>query len=106
MNPKIFSFGMTSAISKVYTGIRALQLINGSSINDKLSGPFVTGLLSRGASNRELVDELYLRTLSRAARADEHAQWEPLLDQATDRAEVVEDLLWTLLNSREFAFNH
>ena len=85
---------------------QALHLINGSSINDKLSGPFVTGLLSRGASNRELVDELYLRTLSRAARADEHAQWEPLLDQATDRAEVVEDLLWTLLNSREFAFNH
>lgn len=85
---------------------QALHLINGSSINAKLRGPTVADLLARDLPNREIIDELYLRALSRPADAKEHAEWDALLSRAANRTEAVEDLLWALLNSREFAFNH
>jgi hypothetical protein len=47
-----------------------------------------------------------LRAFTRSPEPDELAEWESLLARATNKVDTVEDLLWTLLNSREFAFNH
>jgi hypothetical protein len=84
----------------------ALHLINGPTINEKLRGGIVRHLLERRASDRELVEELYLRALARPPRPEERETWERDLAAADNRQEAVEDLLWALLNSREFAFNH
>ncbi|HEV7406235.1 MAG TPA: DUF1553 domain-containing protein [Chthoniobacteraceae bacterium] len=81
---------------------QALHLINGSTINGKLREAVQT-LQSRHLTGPALLDELYLRALSRPPTAAERTAWEPQL--ATD-AEAVEDLLWALLNSREFSLNH
>jgi hypothetical protein len=85
---------------------QALHLINGQTINDKLRGDIAEQLLVRGLANREIIEELYLRALTRLPEPRELAEWEPLLDRPTAKEEAVRDLLWTLLNSREFAFNH
>jgi hypothetical protein len=85
---------------------QALHLINGPVVQDKLRGGSLTGLLARDLSESQLIEELYLRTLTRLPRADELVEWERLLDRAEDKTEILEDLLWALLNSREFAFNH
>jgi hypothetical protein len=52
------------------------------------------------------VDELYLATLSRPPRPDEAAEAEAWIAKAATPKEGVQDLLWALLNSREFLFNH
>ena len=84
----------------------ALHLINGPAINEKLRGGVLDDLLSRDLPPRELVEELYLRALSRYPTAQERAEWEPMLATAAGKAQSAPDLLWALLNSREFAFNH
>ena len=53
-----------------------------------------------------VVQELYLVTLSRAPRAEETDKALEAIAGAPTPREGVEDLLWALLNSREFLFNH
>jgi hypothetical protein len=83
---------------------QALHLINGSTINDKLGRGLAAELPA--LANRELVETLYLRAFSRFPTAAEIAAWDPALPSGDGRAEAVADLLWTVLNSREFAVNH
>lgn len=85
---------------------RALHLINGDTIQSRMRGGLVDRLLAANATDRTIITDLYLRALSRPPAANEEAEWLKLLGRAKERREAVEDLLWTLLNSREFAFNH
>jgi hypothetical protein len=83
---------------------QALHLINGSTINDKLRGGLVAQLESR--PNRELIETAYLRALTRRPSEEEFSAWDSVLPHDATRADGVADLLWALLNSREFGFNH
>ena len=58
--------------------------------------------------NDQLVEQAYLTGLSRYPTATEKEQMLNLLDQAEEkqRREVVEDVYWALLSSKEFLFNH
>ncbi len=82
---------------------KALHLINGPTINAKLRDGAARAL--QGRSSRQAVEELYLRAFTRPPEPAELAEWSAWLDQSPDRNAALEDLLWTLLNSREFAFN-
>ena len=53
-----------------------------------------------------LVKEAFLRSLSRPPTAAEAKRSAAHLDQAANRAEGLHDLLWALLNTREFVTNH
>ena len=83
---------------------QALHLINGPTINGKLRGGIAPVL--REKSNREAVEELYLRAFTRPPDPDELADWQAWLTRAGDRSVALQDLLWALLNSREFCCNH
>lgn len=85
---------------------QALHLINGSTINTRLGTGIVKDLAAANTSPHDAVRTLYLRTLSRPPSAAELGEWTSLLATATDRTEALEDLLWALLNSREFVFIH
>lgn len=88
---------------------QALHLMNGTTVNAKLRCGVIAALLRDHRPDAEIVEELYLRTLSRFPRGEEQEFWNQQLASATtgdDKRLLVEDLLWALLNSREFAYNH
>ena len=63
-------------------------------------------LLKEKKPTADVVAELYLMTVCRPPSADELHDAAALIDGAKKKQPVVEDLLWTLLNSKEFLFNH
>jgi hypothetical protein len=57
-------------------------------------------------TNEELVEEAFLATLSRMPKELEKADAVEHLKSAKTRAEGVTDLVWALVNTREFILNH
>jgi hypothetical protein len=66
----------------------------------------VARLVKENKPTAEIVAELYLRTVSRPPSAEESRDAVALIDATKVKQQAVEDLLWTLLNSKEFLFNH
>ena len=83
----------------------ALHLINSPELNAKLK-PAVESLMKGGRKPDAMVDELYLRTLARFPKENERALMLGHIKQVKSKGEGWRDLLWALLNSREFLFNH
>jgi hypothetical protein len=52
------------------------------------------------------VEELYLGTICRMPTADEKARSLEYVTKAASRRAGFEDVLWSLINLREFVFNH
>ena len=90
--------------------VQVLHLSNGSTINDKLSAKAgrVTQILATEPTPTALVDEAWLRCLSRMPTDAERKPIEEMLTSAKpeEKRELVEDMYWSLLTSREFLFRH
>jgi hypothetical protein len=53
------------------------------------------------------MEELFLSTLSRFPTADEKALLKSAFEgEGSSRRQAVEDILWSLLNTKEFLYNH
>jgi hypothetical protein len=63
-------------------------------------------LLKTKAGDRELLDELFLATLTRYPTAAERQAFDEHRQSATDRRAALTDTLWALINTREFILNH
>jgi uncharacterized protein DUF1553/uncharacterized protein DUF1549 len=88
---------------------QALHLMNGDLINRKVVQP--DGRLARMMRDPKLTDEtlvqtLYKLTFNRTATQAELATAKTLIAEAPSRPQGAQDLLWGLLNSKEFLFNH
>ena len=57
-------------------------------------------------SNREIITSFYLNALARYPTADELTTYEAYLQDSPNRRSGLEDIVWTLLNSKEFLFQH
>jgi hypothetical protein len=66
----------------------------------------VAQLAKAKLSNEELADELFLAALTRLPRPDEKADAVKHLETAKNRSDAITDLLWALVNTREFILNH
>jgi hypothetical protein len=88
---------------------QALHLLNGDTVNQRIQqGGVIKKLLDSGKKPADVVEELYLRTLSRRPSAKELQKILPALEAAQGAAvrTELEDIFWALLNSNEFIFNH
>ena len=85
---------------------QALYMINSRDIHQKLrsSTGVLTRLMKEKSDNRELVDELYLSTLSRFPTDEELEAAEAYIAESPKRRSGCEDLLWALVSSRSFIF--
>jgi len=87
---------------------QVLTLANSDDIESKIADGqgVIARLIKDQTPHDEIVDELYLGSLSRFPTAVEKTKTKYFVDSIENKTEAYQDLLWTLLNSREFMFNH
>ena len=86
---------------------QALHLLNGNTVEEKIrSGGLIKALLDAKKTPEEIIEELYIRSFSRRPVEKEVAGLKAILASAPSPKEFLDDLFWSLLNSREFLFNH
>jgi hypothetical protein len=85
-----------------------LHLENGDSVVLKIGSPQgrLAAWLQAKRPDADIIDELFLATLSRPPSAAEREAVHQSLQKADRRDEFYRDLFWALLNTKEFAFNH
>lgn len=94
--------------SEAPTMTQALLMISGGLLNRKVADPAgrVARLVKEKTPAPKAVEELFLCTLSRLPTAAEAREAVDEIQAAPSPKEGLEDMLWTLLNTREFQFNH
>jgi hypothetical protein len=85
---------------------QAMHLLNGTFLNAKIADKAgrVEKLLAAKTPVPKAVEELYLATWSRRPTPDEQRKAEGWVASAPNVREGLQDLLWVLINSREFQF--
>jgi hypothetical protein len=85
---------------------QALHTLNNETIMAKIAHPQgrVAKLLAAKKSDAEIITELYLAALGRRPTATELSVLGKLLAESADRKGFHEDLLWSLINSKQFLF--
>ncbi|MDV6032962.1 MAG: DUF1549 domain-containing protein [Phycisphaera sp. RhM] len=86
---------------------QALHLLNGETVGGKIGeGKLIERRLTEGKQPAEIVDELYVRCLTRKPTDIERQKLGEAIATSSDVKVTLEDIFWALLNSREFVFNH
>ena len=90
--------------------VQAMHLSNGDTVNEKLASKAsrVTQLAGHPGGDAAILEEAFLLCLSRTPTAAERERFEPLLASTPpqEKRAAIEDLLWALMTSREFLFQH
>lgn len=85
---------------------QALQLLNGSAVHNKIQqGKLVQSWLEAGMSPHEVIEEIYIRCLSRKPTDNELKDLIALCGDSKKPIAELQDVFWAVLNSREFLFN-
>jgi hypothetical protein len=87
---------------------QALHTLNGDTLASKIADPNgrIAAWLATEKTDDELIREVYLVVLNRRASDSEVATARQFLTDSPDRKIFYEDLLWALINSKQFLFVH
>jgi Protein of unknown function (DUF1549)/Protein of unknown function (DUF1553) len=91
----------------VSSPVQAMMMMTSPVVTKRVSGEGstrVANLLKSGKSDEEVIEELFLSSLTRRPTADEVDVAKRVI--AKDRKAGVENIQWALLNSTEFLVNH
>jgi hypothetical protein len=91
------------------TMVQVLHISNGNSLNDKLQakGNRLERLLAANTADDKLIEDAYLSAFSRLPTEEEKSRLLAVLaEPGQEKRQVLEDLYWSILSSREFLFNH
>lgn len=93
----------------VETGLaQAMYLLNDTDVNQKIADPNgrLAQLLKEQKDDRKLIEELYLDVLSRFPTDDEVDNAVAFVADSESRDVGMQDIMWSLMNLREFIFVH
>jgi hypothetical protein len=87
---------------------QALHLMNGDTINNRITHPKgrVASLVNTSLKPDDAIEDIYIACLSRWPTEKEKKAAQYYLEKSPSIREGYEDLMWAILNSREFIFNH
>jgi Protein of unknown function (DUF1549)/Protein of unknown function (DUF1553) len=86
---------------------QSLHLLNGETTTQRIAaGNLVGRRLQEKKAPDQIIEELYLRCLSRKPLPKEREKLMALVNAEPDKKKALDDVFWSLLNSREFMFNH
>ena len=85
---------------------QALHTINGDTLTSKIASSEgrIAKLLTKKLSHEEIVREVYLASLCRLPTLDEIESGREFLSESKTPSECYQDLLWALINSKQFLF--
>jgi hypothetical protein len=90
--------------------VQVLHISNGKTVNDKLAVPEnrLARWLTEKKSDKDLIEEVFLTSLARLPQQHELDEISAVLAAASaeERRIVLEDVVWGIVSSREFLFNH
>ena len=88
--------------------LQAMHSLAGSVYTNKISreGGRISFFLENKVSSKKIIKELSLVALSRFPTVEEQSRLMDLIQHRSSRREALEDLLWGLITSREFTYNH
>ena len=87
---------------------QALHLMNGDTVNNKIrQGGLIPNLIrEQKMPPAAIITELYQRCFSRVPTESELNKLVAIATAEENPQQALEDIFWSLLNSREFLFNH
>lgn len=86
---------------------QSLHLVNSTDVLNKIAKGRASALVKDKRSHADKIEELYLIAFSRPASAAERQILLAYLDRNTANVQrAYEDILWSVLNTKEFMFNH
>lgn len=87
---------------------QALELTVGDLVAGKLSSAKgrLPEMLAAGATDEQILNELYQRALARHPSPETRQTFLDYINRNPDRRKAWEDILWTILNSKEFVYQH
>lgn len=87
---------------------RVLEMKNGSFLQKKIEAPDnrLGKLLARKLTENDILNEIFLATLSRPPLADERTAALALVAKAANKRAAWESVQWALLNTNEFLLRH
>ena len=87
---------------------QALQLVSSNEVQQKLTAKdgFIDKLMASKTTSDKAVEEIFLRVFARQPRAKERETALDFIQSEEDKAEAYRSVLWALLATNEFLFNH
>jgi hypothetical protein len=86
---------------------QALHLLNGNTVQKKIEdGGVVKRFLNEKKTTDQIIEELYVRCFSRRATDSEVQNLRAFSKDEAKPEQFLNDVFWSLLNAKEFVFNH
>jgi len=87
---------------------QTLHILNSSDVQNKINAsPYLRRLMQQQKEDAKIVEEVFLRTLSRFPSDEEKKKvTDYMAAQKSARTQAIQDLLWAVFNTKEFLFNH